>query len=307
VQRALAASIVAAVAAGLASCGGAGDEQDAAQSAAPSAAAARSDHKNIEYSVGGQTIRLADGLAESPAAPGSAARVVTRYFGNEVTGDLNGDDREDVAFLLTQETGGSGTFFYVVAALDLPGGLVGTEGLLLGDRIAPQTTELRSDGVVVVNYADRAPGESFSSPPSVGKSILVKLNPTTLRLGELVQDFEGDADPTSMELGMKTWVWVRAVDRGNEVVPRQADAFTLTFAGGTFSATTDCNRLRGGYTTQGGELTFAEAMAATRMFCADSQESVFTELLRRTASYSFTSRGELVLQLADDGGSATFR
>ena len=291
-QRALATSIVAAAAAGLLSC---------------DAATPRPDHKNIEYSIGGQTIRLADGLAEAPAAPGAAARIVTRYFGYEVTGDLNGDGREDIAFLLTQEPGGSGTFFYVVAALDLPGGLVGTEGLLLGDRIAPQTTELESDGVVVVSYADRAPGESFSIPPSVGKRILVKLNPTTLRLGELVQGFEGDADPSAMELGMKTWVWVRAVDGGNEVAPRQADAFTLTFEGGTFSATTDCNRVRGGYTTQGSELTFAEAMAATRMFCADSQESVFIELLRRTASYSFTSRGELVLQLADDGGSATFR
>jgi heat shock protein HslJ len=308
VRRALAASIVAAAAAGFASCGGSGDEQEnAAQSAAAPTAAARPDHKNIEYSIGGQPIRLADGLAEAPAAPGSAARIVTRYFGNEVTGDLNGDGRDDVAFLLTQETGGSGTFFYVVAALDLPGGLVGTEGLFLGDRIAPQTTELKSDGVVVVNYADRAPGESLSSPPSVGKSILVKLNPTTLRLGELVQDFEGEADPASMDLGMKTWVWVRAVDGANEIVPRQADAFTLAFEGGTFSATTDCNRVRGGYTTQGRELTFADAMAATRMFCADSQESVFTELLRRTASYSFTSRGELVLQLAGDAGSLTFR
>ena len=306
-QRALAASLVAAAAAGLLSCGGSGDEENAAQSAAPSAAAPRPDHRNLEYSIGGQTIRLADGLSEAPAAPGSAARIVTRYFGNEVAGDLNGDGREDVAFLLTQDTGGSGTFFYVVAALELPGGLVGTEGLLIGDRIAPQTTELRPDGVIVVNYADRAPGESFATPPSVGKSILVKLNPTTLRLGELVQDFEGDADPSSMELGMKTWVWVRAVDGGNEIVPRQAEAFTLTFEGGAFSATTDCNRVRGGYTTQGRELTFAEPMAATRMFCGDSQESVFIELLRRTASYSFTSRGELVLQLADDGGSATFR
>ena len=60
-----------------------------------------------------------------PAAPGSASRIVTRYFGSEVRGDLNGDGREDVAFLLTQQSGGSGTFFYAVAALDLPSGRVG--------------------------------------------------------------------------------------------------------------------------------------------------------------------------------------
>ena len=251
-------------------------------------------------------MRLVDGVAEAPAAPGSATRIVTRYFGNEARGDLNGDAREDVAFLLTQEPGGSGTFFYVVAALDLPSGLVGTEGTLIGDRIAPQSTEVRPDGTVVVSYADRAPGEGFSTPPSVAKTISLKLNATAMRLGEVVQNFEGDANPGSMSLGMKTWVWVRAVDGGNEIVPRQADAFTITFEGSTFSATTDCNRVRGGYMAQGNELTFAEGMAATRMFCADSQEATFTALLGKTQRYSFTGRGELVLELAG-GGTATFR
>jgi heat shock protein HslJ len=305
VRGAVAALIGAAAAASLAACGG-GSEP--ANTAAESAAAPRVDHKNLAYSIGGQTVRLVDGVAEVPAAPGSAAKIVTRYFGNEVRGDLNADGRADVAFLLTQETGGSGTFFYAVAALDLPTGLVGSQGLVLGDRIAPQTTELRPDGVIVVNYADHAPDESFADPPSVGKTILLKLNATTMRLGEVAQDFEGEANPNSIKLDMKTWTWVSAMSDGNEVVPRQAEAFTLTFGSdGTFSATTDCNRVRGGYTTQGSELTFGEGMAATRMFCADSQETVFTALLAKTASYTFTSRGELVLQLADDSGSMTFR
>lgn len=294
--------------ASLAACGRGGEQGSATEPDRAPAAAPRADHRNIEYTIGGQTIRLADGRAEAPAAPGSAARVVTRYFGNEARGDLNGDGREDVAFLLTQEPGGSGTFFYAVAALDQPNGLVGSEAALIGDRIAPQATEVRSDGSIVVTYAERARGESFATPPSVAKTIVLKLDPATRRLGEVVQSFAGDADPNSMSLGMKTWIWVRAVDGGNEVVPRQAEAFTVTFSGdGTFSATTDCNRIRGGYTTQARDLTFAESMAATRMFCADSQETVFTALLARTATYSFTPRGELVLQLAGDAGSMTFR
>jgi heat shock protein HslJ len=65
--------------------------------------------------------------------------------------------------------------------------------------------------------------------------------------------------------------------------------------------------VRGGYTARGRELTFAEAMIATRMFCADAQEPVFTDLLRNTAGYTFTSRGELVLELAGGAGSVTFR
>jgi heat shock protein HslJ len=264
-------------------------------------------HRNLQYTIAGRPVLLVDGMAEEPAAPGSAARIVTRYFGNEVRGDLNGDGREDVAFLLTQEPGGSGTFFYAAAALDSSQGLVGSHAVLIGDRIAPQSTELRADGVIVVNYADRAPGEGFASPPSIAKSIWLKLDPATLEIGEVVQDFAGEANPDVMQLDMKTWIWIRAVDGANEVVPRQTGAFTLTFEGGMFSATTDCNGVRGGYTAQGQELTFADNMAATRMFCADSQEAAFTGLLRRTARYSFTARGELVLELANNTGSITFR
>jgi heat shock protein HslJ len=281
-------------------------ERDTAELPSPSSSAG-ADHRNIEYTIGGRPVLLVDGVADEPAAPGSAARTVTRYFGNEVRGDLNGDGREDVAFLLTQQPGGSGTFFYAAAALDSPQGLVGSQAVFIGDRIAPQTTELRSDGVIVVNFSDRAAGESFATPPSIAKSLWLKLDPATLEIGEVVQDFEGEADSDVMQLDMKTWVWIRAVDGGNEIVPRQTEAFTLTFEGGMFSATTDCNRVRGGYTAQGQELTFAGNMAATRMFCADSQETVFTELLRRTARYSFTSRGELVLELADGAGSLTLR
>src|SRR3989344_1595476 len=118
---------------------------------------ATADYKDAEYVIEGERVKLGD--------------EGTSYFGNEIKTDLNGDGREDVVFLLTQETGGSGTFYYVVAALDTGRGYVGSEALFLGDRIAPQTTEKGRGRIVVVNYADRTSGESFSTPPSVGKSM----------------------------------------------------------------------------------------------------------------------------------------
>ena len=63
---------------------------------------------------------------------------------------------------------------------------------------------------MVVSYADRAPDESLSTPPSVNKSIWLKLDPATLQFGEILQSFEGEADSAAMTLDMKTWVWVRA-------------------------------------------------------------------------------------------------
>lgn len=134
-------------------------------------------YQDATYLIEGQPVTLVNGLSEIEAAPGSATKITTRYFGNEATGDLNGDGLDDVAFLLTQTTGGTGTFFYVVVALQTETGYQGTNAFLLGDRIAPQTTRIEN-GILVVNYADRNPGESFDVAPSLGvsKSLQVKDN-----------------------------------------------------------------------------------------------------------------------------------
>ncbi len=159
-------------------------------------------YKNATYIVDGKSITLTDGFSEVEAAPGSASKITTRYFGNEVTHDLNDDGRDDVVFLLTQETGGSGTFFYVVAALNTPTtGYKGSNAFFLGDRIAPQTTEIdegktangtNRKNVIVVNYAVRLPGQSLAEKPSVGKSVWLKLDPATMQFGEVAQNFEGE-------------------------------------------------------------------------------------------------------------------
>ena len=152
------------------------------------------DYKNTTYRIDGKNIELKNGISEIEGAPGSASKIVTKYFGNEVLHDLDGDGIKDVAFLLTQETGGSGIFYYVVAALNTSNGYVGSQGLFLGDRIAPQTTEAGKGKIIVVNYADRARGESFSVKPSIGKSIWLLLDPKIMQFGEVVQDFEGESN-----------------------------------------------------------------------------------------------------------------
>ena len=128
-----------------------------------------SDYKDATYLVNSAPVTLTNGYAESALAPGSASKLVTQYFGNEAMGDLTGDGAADVAFLITQTGGGSGTFYYVVVALRTPDGYEGTNAILLGDRIAPQTTEI-ANGEVIVNYADRKPGEPFTTPPSADAS-----------------------------------------------------------------------------------------------------------------------------------------
>src|SRR3989344_8079127 len=133
-------------------------------------------YKDATYVVDGTRVKLENGFSEIEASPGSASKIVTRYFGNEVTQDLDGDGREDIVFLLIQEGGGTGVFFYVVAALNKEAGYEGSHALFLGDRIAPQTTEKGKGKIVIVNYAERAPDESFGARPSIGKSLWLILD-----------------------------------------------------------------------------------------------------------------------------------
>ena len=132
------------------------------------------------YRIERQEVRLIDGQAEAEAAPGSATKIKTSVFGQPVLGDLNEDGNEDAALFLMHQPGGSGTFYYVAAALNTNGGFCGTNAVLLGDRIAPQTIEIR-DGVVIANYADRRPEESMAVPPSVGMSKYL-----VVKAGELI-------------------------------------------------------------------------------------------------------------------------
>ena len=125
-----------------------------------------SGYKDIAYEIGGAAAKLG---SKTYIAPGSTAEIVTNYFGNEAKGDLNNDGAEDVGFFITQTTGGSGTFYYAVAAIKKGEAYEGTNAIFLGDRIAPQTAEIRN-GILIVNYAERRAGDAMTVSPSMGKS-----------------------------------------------------------------------------------------------------------------------------------------
>ncbi|MDD5098528.1 MAG: hypothetical protein PHD31_02320 [Candidatus Pacebacteria bacterium] len=137
------------------------------------------DAKNITYTIEGQEVTLVNGKSEVVATPGSASKIITQYFGNEVKADFNGDGVNDVVFLLTQDSGGSGTFYYVAVALSLGNSYKGTNAILLGDRIAPQTIQFQN-GEIIVNYVDRKPDEPMTAIPSVGVSKYFKVSGGTL-------------------------------------------------------------------------------------------------------------------------------
>ncbi len=114
--------------------------------------------RDAAYGIEGRDVKFTDGAADGAS-----------MFGIPTEGDLDGDGDRDAVIMLTTDGGGSGTFFYLAAAVQEGTGYVGTVAVPVGDRIAPDTTSIE-DGMIVLNYATRYPWEPFTAQASVGKT-----------------------------------------------------------------------------------------------------------------------------------------
>ena len=129
------------------------------------------DAQNATYTINGQAFKLTNGKAEN-----------LMIFGEPFFGDLNGDGAQDAALMLVYNPSGSGTFYYIASAIkDTANNLIiGSNAILLGDRIAPQNIAIDSAGKITVNYADRQKNEPLSTPPSIGVSRYFFVDGSTL-------------------------------------------------------------------------------------------------------------------------------
>lgn len=125
------------------------------------------DPTNAIYTIEGQQITLAASRAETPVAPGSAAKAVTTLGEPRATGDANGDGKADTVVVLIHNAGGTGNFRYVAALLNGGNGkATATPAVLIGDRVAVTKVSI-SGSEIAVEYLDHKPGEPMAATPSV--------------------------------------------------------------------------------------------------------------------------------------------
>jgi len=122
-----------------------------------------------KYSLDGLEVTLRDGRIDMPAAPGSASKITVAALGPPVYGDLDGDQDMDAGLILVYQGGGSGTFYYLAAALAYDGAYRGTNAVLLGDRIIPGLVRIQNR-TIVTDFLDREASQSFSATPTVSVS-----------------------------------------------------------------------------------------------------------------------------------------
>ena len=131
--------------------------------------------QKLAVTLGDQSFTLVDGVAERS---GETVRAV----GDPVIGgDITGDGRPEAALLLTDDPGGSGTFYYAVLALSGTDSWRATNALPLGDRIEPQGIDF-ADGHFVYRFLERRPGEPMSEPPSVPRTVVIGFDRSSERI-----------------------------------------------------------------------------------------------------------------------------
>lgn len=135
---------------------------------------------NATYILEGREISLQDGRSETVITTDSATKVKTSVWGAVVSADLDDDGDDDAVLSLVHEPGGSGTFYYLVVALNEEGQYRGTNALPLGDRISVQEITARA-GIIETKLKVRGPDEPMSSSPSV-----VELRRSRIKGGKLV-------------------------------------------------------------------------------------------------------------------------
>lgn len=120
---------------------------------------------DITLEIAGQKIVLHNGHSEIPLSTDGVSKIRTSVFNDPVTADLDSDGDDDAVLLLVHDPGGSGTFYYLVAALNSNGSYQGTNTVLLGDRIIPQSITVQN-GIITATYKTQKQGEARSAVPS---------------------------------------------------------------------------------------------------------------------------------------------
>ena len=126
---------------------------------------------NHTFSIEKEKVVLHNGQSRV-SIPGSAAVILTQIIHKPVYVDLDGDNVREAVSILMQQTGGTGSFYYLAVADD---GDKIIESYFLGDRINIVSVNVVNN-IIIVEYVERAVSQPMASKPTVKVSKQFKLD-----------------------------------------------------------------------------------------------------------------------------------
>ncbi len=236
-------------------------------------------------------VTLTNGVWEGePFAEGSASRPRVELIRDlRLTGDLDGDGREEAMVLLAESSGGSGTRLFLAANAHVDGEVSNLGTALIGDRVQVRAARLEGDRIIL-DVLQAGPGDALCCPTQkASKSWRLDQEGLTQASAEVTGSFSlADLDGSAWRL--------TEIGRG-QLAPPEPEV-SLRFEGDKVVGNSGCNRYFGGVSEgeTAGSLEFS-AMGATRMACPEvvmTLENRYLGALAETSRYSFLA-GRLVL------------
>jgi len=249
-----------------------------------------------------ETVTLTDGIYEgAPFETGGASRPRVELIpGMHLDADLDGNPGDEALVLLSESSGGSGSFTYLGVLARTDAGVRNVDTVALGDRIQIRGWHVE-DGAVVVSLVEAGPEDAACCPSRLVKRRWA-LSEGSLQEG--AAESEGTLGPSALE-GVQ---WRLAGFGVDESLPAKPEVL-LEIHGDRVAGNSGCNRYTGSLAagTSPGEIHFG-SLAGTRMACPGAPmvlEQRFLETMSSVSRFSFHF-GRLVLtSVADDGAVDT--
>jgi hypothetical protein len=130
------------------------------------------DPANAGYYIDGILYTLVNGELEQPIEESSAVNKF-KLLDFKASGDINKDGTDDVAVVLTNDSGGTGTFYYL--SIFTSGTPIVENTYNIGDRIEVKDLKF-ADNKFQVTYLDRSPEEDMASDPTIEITTIAEMD-----------------------------------------------------------------------------------------------------------------------------------
>lgn len=222
-------------------------------------------------------------------------------------GDLDRDGREDAAVVLAVQSGGSGTFRYLIAMQNTGNETLQQDSLLLGDHVQIHDLAI-AEGQVRLEMLQPTPNNPVCCPTQQVKQTFSVNQGKWVRLSNEITPSTRLRDPKAMIMSI-VWQWERYEDpfHSNYEVVDDPNKYTLIFLpNGSYRVKADCNRMQGQYTREDSTLKIVPG-AATLAECGPESRSMdYLKNLTEAVSFEIHDN-KLVLNLVMGGERLIFR
>jgi len=241
-----------------------------------------------------QPITLRDGVYEGESfVEGGASHPTVRLHEHAtVLGDLDGDGSDEAMALLSESSGGSGSFLHLAVFRWGADGPENVETVRIGDRVQVRKMEFLVDKYVL-ETVEAGPGEPMCCPSH--------------KRGRIVMLRDGELGVTVEELGIVStrdvegFPWEVTHLEAEWLVPDRVK-IDVTFVSGELSGSAGCNKFGASYENDARTLTLGP-VRLTRMSCTEELmrlENAFLGRLEAVEAFSFDF-GRLLLNYRLDG------